>query len=64
MIQLDLFRSPEECEILALKDQCQKTTASADKVRKGIFARHNVLDKRMDELERRLGILEKGIVSM
>lgn len=71
MIQLNFFQSFEE-QILDenrfLKEEVKKvalktnaTHASADKVRRALFARNNELQKRVDELEERLKIIEKNI---
>lgn len=56
--QLDFFEKSETSE---LKDRMQKCEESAGKVRKSLFARNNELKKRIDELESRLEIIEKGI---
>lgn len=53
-IQLDLFRSPFECELEALR-------ASHDKVRKGTYAKINALTTEVVDLKIRLEIMERNI---
>lgn len=60
-VQLDLFKSAEECEFDALRFALDKTTKCLDKVRKGTYAEINVLKKRVLELEDRLDIIERNI---
>lgn len=60
-IQLDLFKTAEQCEIDALREWCDKLCKSNGAVRRGLFARHNELQKRMNELEQRLKIIEENI---
>lgn len=66
VIQMELFHPFDEKylldkELQDVRNKADKTKESADKVRRGMFARHNVLDKRMNELETRLSILEKNL---
>jgi hypothetical protein len=60
-IQLDLFRSKEECEIITLRNVIEEVRKSADKVRKGTYARINELNKEQVELKSRLEIIERNI---
>jgi hypothetical protein len=54
LIQLELFRTPEEIEVESLRK-------TLDKVRKGTYARLNELAKENADLKSRLEILEKNI---
>ena len=58
LIQLDLF---EDNEVILLRNEMQKVRESTDKVRKGLFARHNELSKLWVELDHRLNIIERCI---
>lgn len=60
-VQLDFFKSEEQCEIDALHSAVASIKLSSDKVRKGTYARINEIGKRQDELELRLGIIERNI---
>lgn len=60
-IQLDLFKTQEQCEIDALRLEVASIRLSADKQRKALFARNGELVKRMLELEDRLSNIERGI---
>lgn len=59
MIQLDFFeeKSAED----SLREEFRAVKASADKVRKGIYAKHGELAKQYLELNQRLEILERHI---
>ena len=58
--QLDFFnRDAEDVEIL--RQKIDETRNSSDKVRKGLFARHNELAKMYVDLSQRLEIMEKNI---
>lgn len=59
MIQLDFFQPLSEMDIL--KEEMRQCRASSDKVRKGLFARHNELAKLYMETKNRLDILEMNI---
>ena len=59
--QLDLFRSDEESEIIALRKQIEAIGASSTKVRKGAYARIGELTKEVKELSERLAIIERHI---
>lgn len=57
MLQLDFFQTDEEI----LNYEIRKIKESTDKVRKGIFARHNELAKMYLELSDRLTIIERNL---
>ena len=59
MIQLDFFQPLSEIDIL--KEEIRQCRVSNDKVRKGMFARHNELAKMYVETKMRLDILEMHI---
>ena len=59
MIQLDMFE--EIGEIEELKMQMSAIKESSDKVRRGIFVRHNELSRMYLELMRRMDMIERGI---
>jgi len=59
MIQLDFFQSHDELDIL--RDEIKFVKESNDKVRKGMFARHNELAKMMMNISERLEIIERHI---
>lgn len=58
--QLSLFPEENE-ESFILRKEIEEIALSCDKVRKGLFARHNELAKMYIELHQRLEILEKNI---
>jgi septation ring formation regulator EzrA len=58
LIQLDLF---EQDENILMRKEIQKVRESNDKVRRGLFARHNELAKLWVELDHRLNIIERCI---
>ena len=60
-IQLDFFRSDEESEIVALRKEISAVSASANKVRKGTYARIGELSKEVRDLKERLAIIERHI---
>lgn len=60
-VQLDLFRTKEECEIIALRGEVNRVYSTCDKLRKAMWARHGEISKRQVDLEERLTIVEKGI---
>jgi single-stranded DNA-specific DHH superfamily exonuclease len=61
MVQLDLFKTKEESTIEAVLKQYDELKKSTEKVRKGLFARHNELSKQYTDLSERFQILEKYI---
>ena len=63
--QLDLFEPQETSELRFRMNNIEKESGKIkktnDNVRKGMFARHGKIEKRMMELESRLEIIEKGL---
>lgn len=59
MIQLDLFQEYSEED--HLRNEVKKIRESSEKVRRGIFARHNELSKLYLELNYRLELIERNI---
>ena len=57
-IQLDFFKSSEQCEIEALRKSVLEVKTSTDKVRRGMYAKLSELTKQNNELRARLEILE------
>ena len=55
MVQLDFFQDEEE----TLYEEIRKVKDSSDKVRKSIYARHNELEKKYNDLLHRLDIFER-----
>jgi len=62
-IQYDFFKTPEEIEIELIRKTVLEFKESNDKVRKGLFARHNELAKMYVDMKNRLEIIERGICS-
>lgn len=58
MIQLDFFQKDE---MTLMIEQIEKLEQSCEKVRKGQFAKLGALQKKLDDQESRLAILEKYI---
>lgn len=63
-LQLDAFRTREECEVIELRRQIELIRQSQDKQRKALFARNGELMKRQMDLESRLQHIERGLCSM
>lgn len=61
ILQLDFFKTASECEVDVLRKEFEDVKASASKVRKGIFARHNELAKMYVDVVNRLDILERNL---
>lgn len=61
LVQLDFFKSTEECEIEALRNDVKSVKISSDKVRRGMYARLNEIAKENVELKYRLEIIERNI---
>jgi len=57
MIQLDFFLDDEAL----IRLEIEKVRESTEKVRRGMFARHNELAKHFVDLDERLRIIEKHI---
>ena len=60
-VQLDFFKTAQECELDAIRRSLDEKIKTLDKVRKGTYAEINGLKKRMLELEERLAIIERNI---
>lgn len=60
-IQLDFFKTQEECEIDSLRKTVLEVKVSSDKVRRGTYARINEMSKECSDLKARLEILERYI---
>lgn len=60
-VQYDLFRSRQECELEALRNEIAKVRVSSDKVRRGTYARLNEQKKLVDEMMSRMEIIERNI---
>lgn len=58
VVQLDFFESDETSILKARMEKCEE---SANKVRKSLFAKNGELNKKINELEERLSILERNI---
>jgi|BogFormECP04_OM1_1039644.scaffolds.fasta_scaffold09511_1 hypothetical protein len=61
LVQLDFFKTKEQCEIDTLRIELQAVKVSSDKVRKKLFAENGKLVKATVELRDRLDILERNI---
>ncbi len=57
MVQLDFFQNEEDLLFVEI----QKVKESSDKVRKSIYARHNELERKYNDLLHRLDIFERHI---
>jgi len=60
-IQLDFFKTKEECEIEAMHRKIHEVKLSSDKVRKKLFAENGKLIKEVMDLKSRLEIIERNI---
>ncbi len=60
-IQLDFFKTEEQCEIEALSKLVSEVKASNDRVRKKLFADNGRLNKEIMDLRERLEIIERNI---
>jgi len=60
-IQLEFFKTEQECEMDALRHALEQVRKSSEKVRKGTYAKLNELTKEATDLKIRLEILERGI---
>ena len=58
MLQLDLFRDPPT-ELELLHEEMKQTKESTEKVRKGMFGRHNELMKMFLEQKEDLDLLKR-----
>lgn len=59
--QLELFKTPLECQIDYLKNMIEDTKKSCEKVRKGSYARLNHLTQEYVDLKLRLEIIERNL---
>lgn len=57
-MQLDLFEYDENFKLMQLERRLEEVEESTDRVRKGMFARHNDLAKKYLELYERMEKLE------
>ena len=57
-IQLDLFRTPEECDSIDLRKRMDKVEASCTKVRKAQFAQIGELKKLLLDINSRMAVIE------
>ena len=60
-IQYNFFETKEEAELAELRKYVSEVRSSNDKVRKGLFARHNELCKMYVDLHNRIEIIERNI---
>lgn len=60
-LQLDFFKTEQECEIDALRSSVESVKVSTDKVRRGTYARLNELGRECIDLKSRLEIIERNI---
>lgn len=60
-IQYDFFKSKEDCEIEALLKKMDELEMSMGKVRRGLFAKHSELFKKMNDISERLEVIERHI---
>ena len=60
-LQLDFIYDEGKEEIDFLREDVREIRASCDKVRKGIYAKHNVLQRKYNELLERMEIIERNI---
>ena len=60
-LQLEFFKSEEECEMQQLRKMCNDTKNSADKCRRKQFADIGELRKIVYEMSDRLNIIERHI---
>lgn len=58
-IQLDMFESNDDLSMLKRENKLLRD--SMDNLRKGLFARHNDLDKRWIQTNQRLDFLERNL---
>ena len=61
MIQLDFFKTPEECERDSIRHSLEQVKKTTEKLRKGTYARMNELTRESIDLRARLEILERNI---
>lgn len=59
--QLDFFETKEQSLIKEIRQHFELVKESSNNVRKGIFARHNEILKKINDVSNRLELLEKHI---
>jgi hypothetical protein len=60
-IQMEFWKTPEQCEIDALRLELAAVRKSCDAVRRKLFAEQAPLKKDVLDMKNRLEILERGI---
>ena len=63
-IQLDFFKTDEECKIDLIQERTDSIQISLDKVRKGTYASIGEIRKKLDDVDQlrmRLEIIERNI---
>jgi hypothetical protein len=61
VVQLEFFKSVEECELDHLRETIETVKQSSDKVRRGMYAKLNEIAKENVDLKARLEIIERNI---
>lgn len=60
-LQLDFWMSEDACEMRQLRQDVDKYRISSDKVRRGVFSRVNEIGANIEDVSRRLEIIERFI---
>lgn len=58
-IQLEFWKTPDQCEIEALRKEMSAVKTSTEKVRKKLFCENGELKKKSNDLETRLIYIER-----
>lgn len=61
LVQLDFFKSEEECRMDAVEERMKKCEESCGKVRRKLFATNGEMMKMVLEMDERLKIIERNI---
>lgn len=61
MVQLDFFKTPEECERDYIRHSLEQVKKTTEKVRRGTYAKLNELERDSIDLRARLEIIERNI---
>jgi len=61
LIQLEFFKTAEECEMEAMRKEIAGCLLSSEKVRKKLFAENGKLTKEVIDLKERLSHLERFV---
>lgn len=61
ILQLDFFKTEQECEIDDLRKSVDAIKMSSDKVRRGTYASINEIRRECYDLKSRLEIIEKNL---